>query len=123
MLLQHLKNIKSITHNFLIKGHTQNEENSAHSTIEREVKRALRSGLLYLPSQYQPYLVHELSHEDFFDIKALKDSQLILPMFDIRMFKVIKDDGNFYFKISYGSHAWEEAKKRNKEGRGASILF
>lgn len=125
-----LNNIKSITHKFLVKGHTQNEGDSAHSTIEKEVKRALRSGPIYLPSQYamamktakksgKPYLVHELSHEDFFDIKALKDSQVILPILDIRMFKVIKDDGNFYFKTSYGSHAWEEAKKRNKRGNGS----
>ncbi|GFV45083.1 uncharacterized protein TNCV_3339281 [Trichonephila clavipes] len=60
-----------------------------------------------------------LSHEDFFDIKALKDSQVILPILDIRMFKVIKDDDNFYFKTSYGSHAWEEAKKRNKRGNAS----
>ncbi|GFV25435.1 uncharacterized protein TNCV_1147051 [Trichonephila clavipes] len=92
-----LKNIKSVTHKFLVNGHTQNEGDSAHSTIEKEVKRALRSGPIYLPSQYamamktakksgKPYLVHELSHEDFFDIKALKDSQVILRILDIRMF-------------------------------------
>lgn len=125
-----LKNIKTITHKFLVKGHTQNEGDSAHSTIEKEVKRALRSGPIYLPSQYamamktakksgKPYLVHELSYEDFLDIKGLKDSQVILPILDIRMFKVIKDDSNFYFKTSYGSHAWEEAKKRNKRGSGS----
>lgn len=33
-------NIKSISHKFLIKGHTQNEGDSAHSVIERQVKRS-----------------------------------------------------------------------------------
>ena len=35
--------VKSITHKFLIKGHTQNEGDSAHSLIERQIKR-LRKG-------------------------------------------------------------------------------
>ncbi|GFW08052.1 uncharacterized protein TNCV_2978201 [Trichonephila clavipes] len=46
-----LKNIKSVTHKFLVKGHIQNEGDAAHSTIEK-VKRALRRGPIYLPSQY-----------------------------------------------------------------------
>ncbi|GFU06226.1 hypothetical protein TNCV_4765311 [Trichonephila clavipes] len=35
------------------------------------------------------------------------------------MLKVIKDDDIFYFKTSYGSPTWEEAKKRNKRGNGS----
>ena len=42
--VNNLPNITSITHKFLIKGHTQNEGDSAHSLIEREVKRILKSG-------------------------------------------------------------------------------
>lgn len=36
-------NINLLTHKFFIKGHTQNEGDSAHSLIEREVKRILCS--------------------------------------------------------------------------------
>lgn len=127
-----LTNINSITHKFLIKGHTQNEGDSVHSTIEKEVKRALLSGPIYLPSQYamamktakkngKPYQVHELSHNDFFDIKALKDSQITLRLADIRMIKVIKNDDNFYFKTSYGSHVWEEVTKRNIRSKDSAV--
>lgn len=44
--------IKSITHKFLIKGHTQNEGDAVHSTIEREVKKILKFGPIYVPAQY-----------------------------------------------------------------------
>ena len=42
-------NIETITHKYLIKGHTQNEGDSCHSLIERQVKRLLRSGPVYVP--------------------------------------------------------------------------
>ena len=47
--------IVSITHKFLIKGHTQNEGDSAHSLIERQVKRILKSGPIYVPGTYLCY--------------------------------------------------------------------
>lgn len=42
----------SITHKYLIKGHTQNEGDSAHSLIERQVKRLLRSGSIYVQESF-----------------------------------------------------------------------
>lgn len=74
--------IPSITHKFLITGHTQNEGDSMHSCIEKEKKRALRSGPIYVPSQWvpivklakktgKPYQVNELSTSDFKDLKTL----------------------------------------------------
>lgn len=45
-------NIGSITHKFLIRGHTQNEADSVHSLIERQVKKNLKSGPIYSPDQY-----------------------------------------------------------------------
>lgn len=44
--------IKSITHKYLITGHTQNEGDSVHSVIERQIKRALKAGPIYIPAQY-----------------------------------------------------------------------
>ncbi|KAL4720779.1 hypothetical protein ACJJTC_017586 [Scirpophaga incertulas] len=44
--------INSICHKFLIKGHTQNEGDSVHSVIERQIQRSLKSGAIYTPDQY-----------------------------------------------------------------------
>lgn len=77
-------NINSITHKYLITGHTQNEGDSVHSTIEKQVKSSLKFGPIYVPSQYaqlirmakkrgKPYNVNELTHLDFSAIKALVD--------------------------------------------------
>lgn len=45
-------NINSIIHKYLIKGHTQNEGDSAHSLIERQVKRQLKGGPMYIPESF-----------------------------------------------------------------------
>ena len=45
-------NINSIIHKFLIRGHTQNEGDAAHSVIEKNIKRAKKSGPIYVPDQY-----------------------------------------------------------------------
>lgn len=44
--------IKTITHKFLATGHTQNEGNSMHATIEKEKNRILKSGPTYIPAQW-----------------------------------------------------------------------
>ncbi|CAH2094194.1 unnamed protein product [Euphydryas editha] len=77
--------LNSITHKFLIKGHTQNEGDAVHSTIQRNISRALKSSPIYVPDQYitliktakkkgAPYLVKELTHESFFNLKTLASS-------------------------------------------------
>lgn len=81
-MTRELPNIKSITHKFLIKGHTQNEGDSVHSVIQRNITRALKSSPIYVPDQYitliktakktgKPYTVEELTHDNFFDLKPL----------------------------------------------------
>lgn len=76
-------NIESITHKFLIKGHTQNECDNIHSLIEKEIKKNLKSGPIYCPHQYvaiiknakktgQKFRVHELTYESFLDLKNCK---------------------------------------------------
>ncbi|XP_038218901.1 uncharacterized protein LOC119837403 isoform X1 [Zerene cesonia] len=73
-------NIASITHKFLIKGHTQNEGDNAHSLIEKEIKKNLKSGPIYCPHQYvtmiknakktgQKFFVHECTYDSFLDLK------------------------------------------------------
>ena len=73
-----LENINSITHNFFIKGHTQNEGDAVHSLIERAIKGFKRSSPIYIPDNYvtimkqakkrgKPFDVHEMCYSDFFD--------------------------------------------------------
>ena len=75
-------NIISITHKFLVVGHTQNEGDSAHSVIEKQIKKSLKSGPIYIPSQYvtliqiakktgTPFTVEQLSSDDIYDIKDI----------------------------------------------------
>lgn len=74
-------NLQSVTHKYLIRGHTQNEGDSAHSQIEREIKRQLRFGPMYTPDAFVgaikaarkkgiPFHVNELCYEDFYDWKC-----------------------------------------------------
>lgn len=74
--------LRSITHKFLIKGHTENEGDAVHSTIQRNIKNALKSSPIYVPDQYitliktatkkrAPYTVKELAHDSFLDLKPL----------------------------------------------------
>lgn len=57
-----LPNLRSITHKFLIKGHTENEGGAVHSTIQKNISRALKSSPIYVPEQYnkQKRLIHPL---------------------------------------------------------------
>ena len=41
--IANFSNVKRISHKFLIRGHTQNEGESAHSTIEREINCRLKN--------------------------------------------------------------------------------
>uniref|UniRef100_A0A2S2NJY1 DUF7869 domain-containing protein n=2 Tax=Schizaphis graminum TaxID=13262 RepID=A0A2S2NJY1_SCHGA len=76
--------IDSITHKFLVVGHTQNEGDTAHSVIEKQIKKSLKSGPIYLPTQYvsliqtakktgHPFKVKELGYSDFYDIKNITE--------------------------------------------------
>lgn len=78
------KNVKSITHKFMIKGHTQNEGDCMHSVIEKQIKRAKKSGPIYIPAQYVQlirdskktppfYKIKEFSFADFLNFKNLSE--------------------------------------------------
>lgn len=121
----HFEHINSITHKFLVKGHTQNEGDSTHSVIERQIKKSLKSGAIYSPDQYyqiikiarkegNPYKVIEMLHDDFIDIKAVAASlgnnyskntnNEATKLTEIKVMKVDSDDTNgysFLYKTSY----------------------
>lgn len=126
--------LKSITHKFLIRGHTQNEGDAVHSTIEKEIKKALRSGPIYIPAQYviairnakkrgKPFTVNKMCHADFVDIKNLACTKLTksvegdtIKLTDIKVIRIEKDDLNtikLLYKTSYFDDYKEIALHRN----------
>ncbi|XP_050500075.1 uncharacterized protein LOC126880315 [Diabrotica virgifera virgifera] len=128
-----LKNLTSITHKFLIKGHRQNEGDAAHSTIEREVKKTLRSGPIYVPSQYitairkakkkgNPYTVNELCYKDFYDIKQLANLVNLqrnkkgetVKLTDIKIIRIERDEDNI--KVTYKNSYLEDYKEIDIDG-------
>lgn len=114
--------VQRITHKFLIKGHTQNEADAVHATIQRNISRALKCSPVYVPSQYitliktakrgTPYTVKELSHDSFYDLKSLitvgnnnytktEDGEKV-KWVDIKVMSISKNEQNkFIFKTSY----------------------
>lgn len=140
--------IRSLTHKFLITGHSQNEGDSTHSVIERHITRALKSGPIYVPEQYvslircakktgKPYKVHEISHEDIKDLKALSvDLGLQITkntdgeQFKISEVKVLKVEknhlGKLFYKTSYENEDFKEvnvflSRRGNKINRVSNI--
>lgn len=126
--------LNSITHKFLITGHTQNEGDSVHSLIEKQIKRALKSGPIYVPSQYvqiikqakktgEPMRVNELSHKDFISFKALTDEMGVttlgkVKISDIKIMVISKDrPTTLMYKTSYTDTEWSESNllARNKK--------
>lgn len=72
----------SVTHRFLEKGHTQNEGDSVHATIER----SCRHKTIWVPEEWyclvrwakaegDPYIVQEIQQNDIFDFKALLNNR------------------------------------------------
>ncbi|CAH2000479.1 unnamed protein product [Acanthoscelides obtectus] len=129
-------NIKSITHKYLIRGHTQNEGDNVHSVIEKHVKRALKSGPIYTPDQYVslvqtakktglPYKVQEMSYADFVDLKKLseqtsfnfkKDSSgEVVKLANAAIIRIEKENlDKFLYKTSYSEPEYRvvEIKQR-----------
>ncbi|KAJ0169363.1 hypothetical protein K1T71_015247 [Dendrolimus kikuchii] len=57
----------TITHRFLEKGHTQNEGDSVHSSIERASDRKL----IYVPEEWYCLVLKEMTTSDILDFKSL----------------------------------------------------
>lgn len=123
-------NINSITHKFLIAGHTQNEGDSMHSAIEREKTRMLKANNIYIPAQWvpiialakkkgTPYVVNEVQQTDIYDIKDLTSKLGKQFSLNINNKKVIWNDikvlqfrkdapHSIFYKTSYEADLFEE---------------
>lgn len=133
--------IKSVTHKFLIRGHTQNEGDTAHSLIEKAIKKAKRTGPIYVPDQYvqvirgakktgKPFKVHELNFDDFIDTKKLtEDLGLnfakdvngdVVKLTEIKMIRFVKDSESYFVKYAYDSCDWTEVSVKIKKSGRAS---
>ncbi|CAG9816801.1 unnamed protein product [Phaedon cochleariae] len=131
-------NIKSITHKYLIRGHTQNEGDAIHSVIERALKRTKKSGPIYVPDQYitviqnarkkgNPVEVKEMGYADFVDIKSLYDDMGInicrdidgndFKINDIRIMQFERGADVFRFKTSYKQEEWSFVSFRPRRRR------
>lgn len=141
---QNLPYINSITHKFLIKGHSQNEGDSVHAVIERQIKRALKSGPIYVPDQYitlirtakksgNPYVVEELSYDAVFDLKDLIKLGLnnlkntnndSVKIGNIKIVKFVKGENAMLYKTSYAQSEFEkvEAKPGRKNKTQTNLL-
>lgn len=132
--------LKSITHKFLIRGHTQNEGDAVHSTIEKSLKKAKKSGPIYAPDQYvsiirsakkkgNPFIVKEMSFSDFMDLKLLSDEMAFnysknvngdqIKMSEIKMLRFEKGNDSYFYKISYDDSSWQRVQIRTVSRRSS----
>lgn len=140
-------NIQSITHKYLIRGHTQNDGDVVHSVIERAVKKAKKSGPIYVPDQYislirtarkkgNAYIVNELTFSDFSDLKSLYERLNFqhaknnegkeFKISEVKLLKFEKNSDYFYYKESYAQAEWKSVciqryKRRSGRDNAANI--
>lgn len=135
--------INTITHKFLVKGHSQNEGDCVHSVIERTVKKSLKAGPIYIPAQYttlirgarktgRPYQVIEMSYESFFDLKDLAAQSLIgtnlkdlngevIKITSVSMFRFEKKSPRtIFFKTSYSEKEFCEIRLKERRSKTRS---
>lgn len=127
--------VNSITHKVLIRGHSQNEGDNVHSVIEKQVKLYTKSGPIYCPQQYatlirtakktgKPYHVEELTHDKFYDLKALQEEwgnnftvnvdREQIKWHDIKQLRVEKQQPmSFFYKTSYEETVFKKARARS----------
>lgn len=130
--------IPAITHKYLITGHSQNEGDSMHSCIEREKRRVLKSGPIYVPTQWipviklakkkgNPYIVEEMCTSSFRDFKELSTEvgtnftlntlKEKVVWSNIKIIKVEKYKPNLiFYKTDYNQNDFQciEVKKRHR---------
>lgn len=132
--------INSITHKFFVVGHGQNEGDASHSVIEKAIKKALKNGPIYIPAHYaaiiscakkkgNKFRVHELAHDDFYDLKDLTEKVTNSPFNenfrgakfnfnDIRIVKVERAHlDRFFYKMSYKEPEFQAVVIRDTKTR------
>lgn len=117
--------VRSITHKYLITGHTNNEGDSMHACIEKEKKRLLKSGPIYVPSEIvstirlakksgAPYSIKEYETFDFIDWKnvsekigknfSINNENSKCNWNEIKAVKITKEDPfKMFYKCSYNT--------------------
>lgn len=138
-------NVNSITHKFLIRGHSQNEGDNVHSVIEKQVRRFIKSGPVYVPAQYitliqaakktgKPYKVTEMSHEKFYNLKLLQEEwgnnfnvnedRNQVKWHDVKVFRLEKEHPLcFFYKNSYEDEDYQKVFVRNIRRIGNQTLL
>lgn len=140
-MLWKIPKIKFITHKYLITGHTQNEGDSVLSTIGKAIKETLKSGAIYVPSQYAQiirpakkkgklYIVNEMSHSHFYSLKAkalcqeMGFNSKVIKTSEIKIFKVIQNEPTIaYLKYSYSDFLLFFRKKCNSKKWYTKFVF
>lgn len=139
------KRVKSITHKFLIRGHSQNEGDNVHSVIEKQIKRHIKSGPIYTPQQYctlirtakktgRPYQVEEMTQEQFYDTKMLQEEwgtnfnldedRNQVKWHDIKILRVEKENpGAFFYKSSFSDENFKKVSVRKRRTKDDQIVF
>ncbi|XP_072387122.1 uncharacterized protein [Diabrotica undecimpunctata] len=127
-VVTNVSHIESITHKFLITGHTQNAGDNMHSLIERQKKRVLKSGPIYVPTEWAtvvkcskksglPYIVREMETKDFIDFKhvsfllgnnyKIDQNKENVKWADIKILQCRKDSPHIiFFKYNYDDELW-----------------
>lgn len=134
--------INSITHKYLIRGHTQNEGDAIHSVIEKSVTKIKRSGPIYVPEQYisairsakkngNPLEVKEMNFDSFLDIKFIHDEMALtltqnvdgndFKISDVKLLKTEKGNAFFKYKTSYKQVEWNCVGYKSKKRRISEV--
>lgn len=139
--LRKYSKINSISHKFLITGHTQNEGDAVHSTIEKQIQRRLKSGPIYVPSQCvevirsakkkgRPYNLTEMSSCYFISLKTLAQDMGIhaqdmgihtqsFKILDVKILKIMKDSPTtIFYKTSFNQTEFLKAELSRKKNLG-----
>ena len=114
--------LTSICHKYLEKGHTQNENDTMHSLIERasihiEIFSTTEwAAVIKCACRKKPYLVTLLEQSDIYDFKALSENFRSFEYTtekgkvlwkNIRLLHLTKDDMlSFYFQYEYGGNKY-----------------
>lgn len=135
--VQRFPNIKTIIHKYLIKGHTQSEGDSAHSLIERQIKKRIKSGPMYTPDAFidavqlarskpEPFRVNIMHNDDFLDWKDVCSQIGVNITKDVEGntvkiadLKVVKIDANYprtiFYKNSYEQENFKQIEVIKKK--------